>query len=75
MDKITVLQKNNEISVRLTATSFLHHQVRNIVGTLELVGAGKWTLEQFQTAFDAKDRVQGGPTAPAQGLYLTRIDY
>lgn len=55
--------------------SFLHHQVRNIVGTLSLVGEGKWAPEDVKVALEAKDRTKGGPTAPAEGLCLYSIDY
>ncbi|MAS88122.1 MAG: tRNA pseudouridine(38-40) synthase TruA [Micavibrio sp.] len=54
---------------------FLHHQVRNMVGTLSLVGEGKWTAEQVKEALGAKDRAAGGPTAPADGLYLMWVNY
>jgi tRNA pseudouridine38-40 synthase len=57
------------------AKSFLHHQVRNMVGTLTLVGDGKWRADDMKAALDARDRTRGGPTAPAEGLYLTRVDY
>lgn len=75
MDKINIASDGNLIIVSLKATSFLHHQVRNIVGTLELVGAGKWTVDIFKQALEARDRTKGGPTAPAHGLYLTTIEY
>jgi len=64
-----------EIIIEPQARSFLHHQVRNIVGTLSLVGLGKWQPEDVKIALEAKDRVEGGPTAPASGLYLMRVDY
>ena len=64
-----------EILIEAEAMSFLHHMVRNIVGTLSLVGEGKWKPEDITTALQAKDRTKGGPTAPADGLYLVRIDY
>ncbi|MEZ5815389.1 MAG: tRNA pseudouridine(38-40) synthase TruA [Alphaproteobacteria bacterium] len=64
-----------EIRIEVEAMSFLHHMVRNIVGTLSLVGEGKWTAADLQTALQAKDRTKGGPTAPAAGLYLKHIDY
>ena len=64
-----------EITTEIEGESFLHHQVRNIVGTLSLVGLGKWTPKDVQTALKAKDRQKGGPTAPANGLYLMRVDY
>ncbi len=55
--------------------SFLHHQVRNMVGTLSLVGRGKWSHKDIKTALEAKNRTRGGVTAPADGLYLMRVDY
>ena len=64
-----------EIIFETEARSFLHHQVRNMVGTLVLVGEGKWSAGDVKTALEAKDRTKGGPTAPAEGLYLVRIDY
>jgi tRNA pseudouridine38-40 synthase len=64
-----------DIVVEVEAKSFLHHQVRNIVGTLALVGAGKWTPDDVTTALAARDRARGGPTAPACGLTLVRVDY
>ncbi len=64
-----------EIRFHIEGRSFLHHQVRNMVGTLSLVGEGKWTAADVQAALEAKDRTAGGPTAPSDGLYLVRIDY
>jgi tRNA pseudouridine38-40 synthase len=64
-----------EIRVETEARSFLHHQVRNMVGTLALVGEGKWTADDVSRALDARDRTKGGITAPADGLYLMRVDY
>lgn len=64
-----------EIMIYASAKSFLHHQVRNMVGTLVQVGLGKWSMEQFSDAFAAKDRRAGGPMAPAHGLYLMAVDY
>ncbi|MEM6780442.1 MAG: tRNA pseudouridine(38-40) synthase TruA [Pseudomonadota bacterium] len=64
-----------EILMHVEAKSFLHHQVRNIAGSLSFVGHGKWTKDDLKAALDAKDRTKGGPTAPAAGLYLVRIDY
>lgn len=57
------------------ARSFLHHQVRNMVGTLLRVGEGAWPPEQVARALAARDRCVGGPTAPSHGLCLERIDY
>lgn len=57
------------------ARSFLHHQIRNITGTLALVGEGKWQPDDVKTVLEARDRTKAGPTAPACGLYFTRVDY
>ena len=79
LDRIDIQQNaypgGSEIQINVEAQSFLHHQVRNIVGTLSLVGLGKWQPEDVKTTLEAKDRTKGGPTAPADGLYLVRIDY
>lgn len=64
-----------EIRLHAEAKSFLHHQVRNMAGTLSLVGEGKWQPGDIKTALEARDRTKGGPTAPPDGLYLVRIDY
>lgn len=64
-----------EIRFHVEGRSFLHHQVRNIVGTLALVGEGKWKPQDMKRALDARDRTKGGPTAPPDGLSLVRIDY
>ncbi len=64
-----------EIHIETEAQSFLHHQVRNFVGSLALVGEGKWNKDDVVKALAAKDRCAGGPTAPHDGLYLMRIDY
>ena len=64
-----------EIIVAAEAQSFLHHQMRNMVGTLVQVGLKKWPPVQVKEALEAKDRKVGGPTAPADGLYLMRVDY
>ena len=78
LDEIRIVQRKKnpeQIMVYLSARSFLHHQVRNMMGTLSLVGMGKWTPEQVREARDAKNRSAGGPTAPAHGLYLMQVDY
>lgn len=64
-----------EITIEAEARSFLHHQVRNMVGTLALVGEGKWTPQGVRAALESRDRTKGGPTAPPDGLYLARVDY
>jgi len=75
MDEITVETQEDEIHIRVRARSFLHHQVRNIVGTLSLVGLGKWDKADMKRALEAKDRAKGGPTAPAHGLYFVEARY
>lgn len=75
LDKLSVARAGAEIHVVAEARSFLHHQVRNFVGTLRLVGEGKWQPRDIESALAKKDRSAGGPTAPAEGLYLTRVDY
>jgi len=57
------------------ARSFLHHQVRNMAGTLKLVGEGNWPVERVAAALAARDRSAAGPTAPPQGLTLTGVRY
>lgn len=64
-----------EIQFHIRAKSFLHHQVRNIVGSLKLVGTGKWSVTDFQAALEARDRRRGGPTAPACGLTFLHAAY
>jgi tRNA pseudouridine38-40 synthase len=64
-----------EIRIYAEGRSFLHHQVRNMVGALEMVGSGKWQPEMIKIALEARNRSKGGPTGPAEGLYLIRVDY
>jgi tRNA pseudouridine38-40 synthase len=75
LDALDVSAAGDEIHVRATARSFLHHQVRNMVGTLKLVGEGKWDAADVAAALAARDRTKGGPTAPAEGLYLVEVRY
>ena len=75
LDVLKVSRRGDEILVTASARSFLHHQVRSMVGTLKLVGEGKWTEADVARALTAKDRTRAGPTAPADGLYLTAVDY
>lgn len=75
LDALEVVRVDDEIRITAAARSFLHHQVRNMVGTLRLVGEGKWSPENVRTALKACDRAKGGPTAPPQGLYLTGVRY
>lgn len=75
LDRLDVLRQGEEIQIIAEARSFLHHQVRNMVGTLRLVGEGKWSADDVTQALDARDRSAGGPTSPPDGLYLTRVSY
>ncbi|RVU36603.1 tRNA pseudouridine(38-40) synthase TruA [Hwanghaeella grinnelliae] len=75
MDRVRVRRAGEEIHVDVAARSFLHNQVRIIVGTLELVGRGKWTPHMVKKALDAKSRSAAGPTAPPGGLYLVSVKY
>ena len=63
------------VYVIIEATGFLRYMVRNIVGTLVLLGSGKITFEEFEGIINAKDRDNAGPTAPPQGLFLRKIKY
>ncbi len=75
LDRITVQRIGDEIRITLQARSFLHHQVRNIVGTLKMIGDGKWPVDRIEDILAARNRAAAGPTAPADGLYLTAVDY
>jgi tRNA pseudouridine38-40 synthase len=75
LDRLDVARDGEEIRVAASARSFLHHQVRSMVGTLMLVGAGRWSAAEVREALEAKDRKRCGPTAPPCGLYLVGVDY
>ncbi|HAE00378.1 MAG TPA: tRNA pseudouridine(38-40) synthase TruA, partial [Rhodospirillaceae bacterium] len=75
LDRLDVSRIGEEIHIVAEARSFLHHQIRNFAGTLERVGRGKWTPDDVTDILNAKDRAVAGPTAPPQGLYLTRVQY
>lgn len=75
LDRLTVTREGDEIHIEAGARSFLHHQVRNIVGTLKWAGEGKWTAREVAAALAARDRAAAGPTAPADGLYLVSVAY
>ena len=75
LDKIEIEQQGEEIIFQVEARSFLHHQVRNMVGTLKLVGEGRIPPIKIKEILDAKDRKAAGPTAPAGGLYLSKVEY
>jgi tRNA pseudouridine38-40 synthase len=75
LDVLDVTRAGEEIVFNVRARSFLHHQVRNMVGTLKLVGEGKWTARDVKTALETRARTAAGETAPAEGLYLKEVVY
>ncbi len=79
LDEIAIeerpLSSGTEYRFQLRARSFLHNQVRSIVGTLERVGAGAWAPDRAKEALNAKDRAACGPVCPPDGLYLTGVSY
>ena len=75
LDEITFANEGDEVIIRVKAKSFLHSQVRIIVGTIVKIGDKTWDPEQIKKILHAKDRSLAGPTAPADGLYLEKVDY
>jgi tRNA pseudouridine38-40 synthase len=75
LDRLDVRLAGDELIVEATARSFLHNQVRSMVGSLKLVGEGKWSPDDLDRALETRDRAACGPVAPPQGLYLARVDY
>jgi len=75
LDRLDVSRQGEEIVVEASARSFLHNQVRSMVGSLKLVGEGKWSAGDLGAALAARDRAACGPVAAACGLYLVRVDY
>ena len=75
LDRLDVSREGEMIVVRAGARSFLHSQVRSMVGSLKLVGEGKWSPRDFRAALEAMDRSRCGPLAPPEGLYLVKVDY
>lgn len=75
LDKLDIIQDGEEIRFEVEARSFLHHQVRNFVGTLKMVGDGHLKVDDVQKILEAKDRNEAGVTAPACGLYLNFVKY
>lgn len=75
LDALTVARHGELIEVRASARSFLHHQVRSMVGSLKLVGEGTWTPADIDAALEARERSACGPVAPPHGLYLVKVEY
>ena len=75
LDRFDVVRVGDEVHCILDARSFLHNQVRSLVGTIERVGVGKWSVNRPRQALEACNRAQCGPVAPPDGLYLSGVDY
>ena len=75
LDRLDVSRYGEEIVIEASARSFLHNQVRSMVGSLKLVGEGKWRARDLKSALDACDRAACGPVASPSGLYLVKVDY
>ncbi len=75
LEALDVARDGHRIRIAASARSFLHNQVRSMVGSLKLVGEGKWTADDLMAALAARERSACGPVAPPQGLYLARVDY
>jgi tRNA pseudouridine38-40 synthase len=75
LDRLDVERQGDEVHVNAAARSFLHHQVRSMVGSLVLVGDGKWSADDLAAALHARDRTRCGQVAPPEGLYLVRVEY
>ena len=75
LDHVSARRVEDQVHFHFASRSFLHRQVRSMVGTLVEVGAGRWTAQDVKTALEARDRKACGPVAPACGLYLTGVVY
>ncbi|OYU91027.1 MAG: tRNA pseudouridine(38-40) synthase TruA [Bradyrhizobiaceae bacterium PARB1] len=75
LDQLDVDQDGEAVTIRTSARSFLHSQVRSMVGSLVWVGHGRWTPDDMSAALEAKDRAACGIVAPPDGLYLAKVDY
>ena len=75
LDRLEVERVGDEVHIRAAARSFLHHQVRSMVGCLALVGMGRWREAQVGEALAARDRQALGLNAPSEGLYFVRALY
>jgi tRNA pseudouridine38-40 synthase len=75
LDRLDVTRDGDEVRIAAAARSFLHHQVRSMVGSLLHVGDGKWRAADLANALAARDRTACGQVAPPHGLYLVRVEY
>ncbi|MCD7058889.1 tRNA pseudouridine(38-40) synthase TruA [Pelagibacterium xiamenense] len=75
LDRLDVSREGEMVVIRASARSFLHHQVRSLVGSLKLVGEGKWAVADVRAALETRDRTRCGAMAPSAGLYLVAVDY
>ena len=75
LDRLDVSRAGDEIHISAVARSFLHNQVRSMVGSLVPIGDGKWQAAELTRILEARDRSACGPVAPPDGLYLMRVDY
>jgi tRNA pseudouridine38-40 synthase len=75
LDRLEVIRRGEEIHVEAAARSFLHHQVRSMVGCLALVGRGQWQPDDMRRALEARDRAELGLNAPSEGLYFVEAVY
>jgi tRNA pseudouridine38-40 synthase len=75
LDRLEVVRRGDVVDVHAAARSFLHHQVRSMVGCLQLVGRGKWTADLLEAALEARDRAALGYNAPPDGLYFVEAVY
>jgi tRNA pseudouridine38-40 synthase len=75
LDRLDAERDGDEVRIVAEARSFLHTQVRSMVGALALVGEGRWTADDLSAALAARDRAACAPVAPPEGLYLVRVDY
>jgi tRNA pseudouridine38-40 synthase len=75
LDRLDVERAGDEVRVYASARSFLHHQVRSMVGSLILVGEGKWSADDLAAVLAARSRAACGPVAPPEGLYLVGVEY
>jgi tRNA pseudouridine38-40 synthase len=75
LDRLAVERDGDRIAIHAAARSFLHHQVRSMVGCLAMVGMGRWSADDLRAALEAKDRAALGLNAPPDGLYFVRATY